>query len=90
MTSKYSTSNPFDDGDEDAPWGLPSPGVLPPGDGDLIQNALKKEKLVSEVVAQQEGLRALVAKIKTVQAETDKLAKENAVLDQYIANLAKR
>lgn len=33
-------------------------------------------------------LSAILTKIRVVEQETEKLAKENVVLDQYVANLA--
>lgn len=44
----------------------------------------------SEIVQQQAGLQAILSKITAVEAETQKLAQENLLLDQYIVNLAHR
>ncbi|KAL7411033.1 hypothetical protein BDY24DRAFT_397483 [Mrakia frigida] len=88
--SKLSNSNPFDD-EDDTPWGGGAgAGAPPPDDGDLIQNALAKEKMINDIQGLQEGLKALLSRITTVKGDTEKLATENLMLDQYIANLSKK
>ncbi|KAI9058396.1 hypothetical protein PYCCODRAFT_1463485 [Trametes coccinea BRFM310] len=69
----------FDDIPE---WGVPTPST-----GDIVTNAIKKEKLIKEIVAAQDDLRAMLAKTKTVQADVDKLASGNETLQMYIDNL---
>lgn len=41
-----------------------------------------------EVTGLQDGLKAILAKVQALEAETAKLAQENLLLDQYIVNLA--
>ena len=123
--------------EDETPWGGAGAGASPPDDGDLIQNALAKEKIIkcaptglsnpeesmltftlflSDIQGLQEGLKgpsarvslppsfrraqqltlclsflvALLSRITTVKADTEKLATENLMLDQYIANLSKK
>ncbi|KAI0699280.1 hypothetical protein C8T65DRAFT_613748 [Cerioporus squamosus] len=68
---------------DDTPgWGVPTPSP-----GDIVTNAIKKEKLIKEIVTAQEDLRAMIAKAKGVQADVDKLASGNETLQMYIDNL---
>ncbi|KAG5715215.1 hypothetical protein E4T56_gene3039 [Termitomyces sp. T112] len=54
---------------------------------DFVRDALKREKLLKDIVASQEDLRTLVARVQTVQNEVDKLTSGNATLQMYIDNL---
>ncbi|RPD62359.1 hypothetical protein L226DRAFT_611056 [Lentinus tigrinus ALCF2SS1-7] len=63
-------------------WGVPTPST-----GDIVTNAIKKEKLIKEIVTAQEDLRAMMAKAKGVQADVDKLVSGNETLQMYIDNL---
>ncbi|KZT73729.1 hypothetical protein DAEQUDRAFT_661798 [Daedalea quercina L-15889] len=68
----------------------PSPGwgsSDPSSTGDIIQDAIKKEKLVKEITAAQENLRALLDRARSVQGDVDKLLSENETLQMYIDNL---
>ncbi|KAI8969611.1 hypothetical protein BD414DRAFT_470873 [Trametes punicea] len=70
-------------GFDDVPqWEVPMPAT-----GDIVTTAIKKEKLIKEITAAQEDLRALLAKMKNVQADVDKLASDNETLQMYIDNL---
>ncbi|KAH9922825.1 uncharacterized protein BXZ73DRAFT_104058 [Epithele typhae] len=69
----------FDDG---SAWGAP-----PPSSGDIVGNAIKKEKVIKEITTAQEDLRAMMAKAKAVQADIDKLVSGNDTLQMYIDNL---
>ncbi|PCH40036.1 hypothetical protein WOLCODRAFT_150086 [Wolfiporia cocos MD-104 SS10] len=55
--------------------------------GDIIQDAIKKDKIVKEIVAAQENLRDLFDRVKSVQGDVDKLSSENETLQMYIDNL---
>ncbi|KAH9891680.1 hypothetical protein C8Q73DRAFT_650478 [Cubamyces lactineus] len=70
-------------GFDDIPqWGAPTPT----GE-DIVTNAIKKEKVIKEIVAAQEDLRAMLAKTKGVQTDIDKLVSGNETLQMYIDNL---
>ncbi|PIL22507.1 hypothetical protein GSI_15196 [Ganoderma sinense ZZ0214-1] len=63
-------------------WGAPTPSA-----GDIVTNAIRKEKLIKEIIAAQEDLRAMMAKTKGVQTDVDKLISGNETLQMYIDNL---
>jgi len=67
--------------DESVSWGLPQDS------GDIVKDALKKEQVIKDILAAQEDLRALLARVKGVQADIDKLASGNETLQMYIDNL---
>ncbi|KAI0755003.1 hypothetical protein C8Q80DRAFT_1266526 [Daedaleopsis nitida] len=66
---------------------LPGWGVAAPSSGDIVTNAIKKEKIIKEIIAAQEDLRAMMAKSKGVQTDCDKLVSGNETLQMYIDNL---
>ncbi|THH01897.1 hypothetical protein EW026_g865 [Hermanssonia centrifuga] len=68
--------------DESPGW-----GIQPETEDDVVTAAIKKEKVIQEIAAQQEDLRALLARVKTVQLDVDKLASGNETLQMYIDNL---
>ncbi|KAF7792624.1 hypothetical protein EIP86_003721 [Pleurotus ostreatoroseus] len=68
--------------DEASGWGAPIQA-----DDDVVTAAIKKEKVIKEIATQQEDLRALLARVKAVQADVDKLASGNETLQMYIDNL---
>nr|GAT58773.1 predicted protein [Mycena chlorophos] len=72
------------DSDLDA-WGSGSGGVSAPGD--LVKDALKKEKLLKEIEASQQDLRTILGRVDTVQKEVKKLTSDNETLQMYIDNL---
>ncbi|ESK94952.1 hypothetical protein Moror_13957 [Moniliophthora roreri MCA 2997] len=59
----------------------------PPQAGDIIAEAMKKEKVLKELAASQEDLRALYGRVQSVQKEVEKLTSGNATLQMYIDNL---
>ncbi|KAF8527536.1 hypothetical protein BU17DRAFT_81738 [Hysterangium stoloniferum] len=59
-------------------------------EGDIVANAMKKERVLREIAARQEDLRALLARVKTVQGDVDKLTSGNQTLQMYIDNLTKQ
>ncbi|KAL4064873.1 hypothetical protein V8B97DRAFT_1875600 [Scleroderma yunnanense] len=63
-------------------WGEPEPESH-----DIVKDAIRKEQLLKEIAASQEDLRALLARVHTVQGDVDKLTSENAMLQVYIDNL---
>ncbi|KAF9481178.1 hypothetical protein BDN70DRAFT_876642 [Pholiota conissans] len=77
----------FDEFDEQpAVWGVASPRE---GGADLglVRETLKKEQVITDILAYQEGLRAMLAKVQSVQKEVDKLVSGNETLQMYIDNL---
>ncbi|KAF8809572.1 hypothetical protein BYT27DRAFT_7136278 [Phlegmacium glaucopus] len=72
--------------DERPTWGVTSPRE---GGGDLglVREALKKEQVIKEILASQEDLKAMLAKVQSVQKEVDKLTSGNETLQMYIDNL---
>ncbi|KAK1231189.1 hypothetical protein PQX77_005715 [Marasmius sp. AFHP31] len=59
----------------------------PPQAGDIVAEAMKKEKALKEFVASQEDLKALYDRVQSVQKEVDKLTAGNQTLQMYIDNL---
>ncbi|KIJ53445.1 hypothetical protein M422DRAFT_154583 [Sphaerobolus stellatus SS14] len=59
-------------------------------EGDIVSNAIRKEKVLREIAAAQEDLRALLARAKAVQGDVDKLTSGNETLQMYIDNLTKQ
>ncbi|CAE6421420.1 unnamed protein product [Rhizoctonia solani] len=89
--ASLSQSNPFsydDEADMSARWG--GPAAQNTTSGDALKNTMKKEAVIKDIVAAQEDLRALLARVQTVQAEVDKLSSGNATLQMYIDNLTKQ
>ncbi|THH27309.1 hypothetical protein EUX98_g6879 [Antrodiella citrinella] len=72
----------FDESDSPG-WGAP----VQLEEEDVVTSAIKKEKVVKEITAQQEDLRALLARVKEVQGDVDKLISGNETLQMYIDNL---
>ncbi|KAF8158333.1 hypothetical protein B0H34DRAFT_708325 [Crassisporium funariophilum] len=72
--------------DERPTWGVVSPRE---GGGDLglVRDTLKKDQVIKEILACQEDLKAMLAKVQSVQKEVDKLASGNETLQMYIDNL---
>jgi len=73
--------------EESLGWGAVS---APEESSDLVSQAIRKEKLIKEIKASQEGLRAMLAKVEGVQKEVDKLESSNEMLQTYIDNLTKQ
>ncbi|EIM81643.1 uncharacterized protein STEHIDRAFT_171931, partial [Stereum hirsutum FP-91666 SS1] len=69
--------------EENAAWATPEPG----GTGDIIKDAMMKEKLIKDITAAQDDLRVLLDKVKSVESDVDKLTSGNATLQMYIDNL---
>jgi len=65
-------------------------GAVSPPEEDIVSQAIRKEKIIKEIKASQEGLRAMLAKVEGVQKEVDKLGSSNEVLQTYIDNLTKQ
>ncbi|KIP08119.1 hypothetical protein PHLGIDRAFT_23742 [Phlebiopsis gigantea 11061_1 CR5-6] len=68
--------------DDDSGWGVPIQT-----EDDVVTAAIKKEKTIKEIASAQEDLKALLEKVKTVQADVNKLASGNETLQMYIDNL---
>lgn len=73
--------------EESIGWGAIS---APVQEIDLVSQAIRKEKIIKEIKASQEGLRAMLAKVQTVQKDVDKLTSSNEMLQMYIDNLTKQ
>lgn len=69
--------------DEPPAWGA----VSPPAAGDLVRDAIMKEKVLRDIAASREDLRTLLARVQSVQKEVDKLTSGNETLQMYIDNL---
>jgi len=67
---------------EDASWAQP-----PKEPGDIVKDAIKKEQMIRDIASAQEDLRALLARVKAVQADVDKLSSGNETLQMYVDNL---
>ncbi|THH19196.1 hypothetical protein EW146_g1925 [Bondarzewia mesenterica] len=70
--------------EEDATWDAP----VQPSSGDIIRDAMKKEKAIKDIIAAQEDLRALLERVKSVESDVDKLTSGNATLQ--IARITRR
>ncbi|KAI9509212.1 hypothetical protein F5148DRAFT_1189337 [Russula earlei] len=55
--------------------------------GDVVKDAMKKEKVIRDILAFQDDLRVLLDRVKMVEKEADKLSSGNATLQMYIDNL---
>jgi len=67
---------------ESPKWGVTSPPAQ-----DRVRDAFRKEQILKDITAGQDDLRALLARIKGVEADVDKLTSENTTLQMYIDNL---
>jgi len=67
---------------EDASW-----VQSPKEPGDIVKDAIRKEQTIREIMSAQEDLRALLARVKAVQADVDKLTSGNETLQMYVDNL---
>ncbi|KAJ7601012.1 hypothetical protein C8J56DRAFT_911861 [Mycena floridula] len=65
----------------------PAWGVTSPTSRDVVRDAMRKEKLIKEIAASQEDLRAMLARVQTIQKEVEKLTSGNETLQMYIDNL---
>jgi len=61
-----------------------------PISGNTVQDVVRKEQVIKELLAGQGDLRALVDKVKSTQADVDKMIADNATLHLYIDNLTKQ
>ncbi|KAK7469132.1 hypothetical protein VKT23_003623 [Stygiomarasmius scandens] len=69
--------------DEPSAWAIPSE----PRTGDIVTEALKKDKVLKDIAAAQEDLRAMFSRVQAVQKEVEKLTSGNETLQMYIDNL---
>ncbi|ETW81733.1 hypothetical protein HETIRDRAFT_317252 [Heterobasidion irregulare TC 32-1] len=70
----------FDDG---AAWSAP----IETSSGDIVRDAMKKEQIIQSITAAQDDLRVLLDRVKSVEADIEKLSSGNATLQMYIDNL---
>lgn len=68
-----------------APWGA-SP-VSTPIEEPSVASAVAKEHTIKDIVSLRDGLRGLLVRVTEVEAENEKLGKENEMLAQYMENL---
>ncbi|PFH53948.1 hypothetical protein AMATHDRAFT_136502 [Amanita thiersii Skay4041] len=68
--------------DEVPAWGQETPQTA-----DFVRDVIHKETVIKEILASQEDLRTLLARIQTIQKEVDKLTSGNETLQMYIDNL---
>lgn len=78
---------PEEEEEESIGWGALSASVQ---ETDLVSQAIRKEKIIKEIKAGQEGLQAMLAKVQAVQKDVDKLTSSNEMLQMYIDNLTKQ
>ncbi|KAG8971577.1 hypothetical protein FRB90_010444, partial [Tulasnella sp. 427] len=57
---------------------------------DILKDTIRKEAVIKDILASQGDLRTLLARVKTVQGEVDKLQSGNATLKMYVENLTKQ
>ncbi|KAG8852827.1 hypothetical protein FRB96_008515 [Tulasnella sp. 330] len=73
--------------------GLGSSDVTTPfgaGASDILKDTIKKEAVIKDIYASQGDLKALLARVQSVQSEVDKLRSGNQTLQMYIENLTKQ
>ncbi|TFY80214.1 hypothetical protein EWM64_g3799 [Hericium alpestre] len=66
-----------------AGWGAP----IHESSGDLVRDAMVKEKIIREITAAQEDLQVLLERVRSVEKDVEKLGAGNATLQMYIDNL---
>ncbi|WVO18418.1 hypothetical protein L204_106135 [Cryptococcus depauperatus] len=71
---------------ESETWETHSPAPIPEP---TVESALKKEKIIKDIITLRDGLRGLMVRISEVEIENDKLAKENETLNLYVDNLTR-
>ncbi|KAL8287258.1 hypothetical protein RQP46_003710 [Phenoliferia psychrophenolica] len=87
MSRTRADSTAFDTG----AWGGASPELVEPELEVDLDPALivKKELIVKEIMELQDGLRALLQRVESVQGEGEKLKIGNETLQTYIDNLTR-
>ncbi|KAG8940735.1 hypothetical protein FRC04_005059 [Tulasnella sp. 424] len=104
MTSRK--INPFGDDDDlddyGGAWGAPAvsrdaissiqadAAAFSSSPSDILKDTIRKEAVIKDILASQSDLRTLLARVKTVQGEVDKLQSGNATLKMYVENLTKQ
>ncbi|KAJ3868804.1 MAG: hypothetical protein NXY57DRAFT_972801 [Lentinula lateritia] len=73
----------FDSFNGPSAWAIPASSQP----GDIVTEALKKEKVLKEIAASQEDLKALYSRVQSVQKEVNELHSGNETLQMYIDNL---
>lgn len=68
----------------DSPWAA---SVASPAQEPTVASALEKERTIKDIVALRDGLRGLLVRITEVDADNDKLKRENEMLATYVENL---
>ncbi|VDC04488.1 unnamed protein product [Peniophora sp. CBMAI 1063] len=73
----------YDEGDA---WGAPPPVTS----GDIVADAMRKEKIIKEIQAAQQDLKVMLERVKNADKDVDKLTGGNATLQMYIDNLTRQ
>lgn len=72
-------------------WGAPARPATQSAADDAadvsVADTIQKEKMIKDCLNLRDGLRGLLVRITEVQADADKLAKDNEFLGTYIDNL---
>jgi len=80
----------FEDLEQDiSAWGQPG-STAKPNSSNTVHDVVRKEQVIKELLAGQGDLKALVDKVKSTQADVDKMTADNATLHLYIDNLTKQ
>ena len=80
-TSSALTSMSFDA----SPWAAPAAeNAAEP----TVASALEKEKTIKDIMTLRDGLRGLLVRVTEVEADNDKLKRENEMLATYVENLS--
>ncbi|WVW78182.1 hypothetical protein I302_100133 [Kwoniella bestiolae CBS 10118] len=67
-------------------WSTPATEQAPEP---TVESALEKEKIIKDILSLRDGLRGLLVRVTEVEADNEKLAKDNEMLSVYIDNLTR-
>ncbi|KAI9636101.1 uncharacterized protein MKK02DRAFT_44802 [Dioszegia hungarica] len=69
-----------------SPWAAPAAeNAAEP----TVASALEKEKTIKDIMTLRDGLRGLLVRVTEVEADNDKLKRENEMLATYVENLTR-
>ncbi|WWD00853.1 hypothetical protein V866_007791 [Kwoniella sp. B9012] len=68
------------------PWSTPATSQA---EEPTVESALEKEKIIKDILSLRDGLRGLLVRVAEVEADNEKLAKDNEMLSVYIDNLTR-
>lgn len=69
---------------EASAWGAPASETAAEP---TVASALEKERTIKDILALRDGLRSMLVRITEVEAENEKLQRENEMLATYMENL---